>query len=62
VKFPKEALQILGNLTILKIRGHTINELQANIFLQSLVAQKIERLEISNGKIKNIFTFKIDYL
>lgn len=48
-KFPKEALQILGNLTILTIRGHKFQELPTDIFADSLAAHKIERLEISNG-------------
>ncbi|XP_011503472.1 PREDICTED: chaoptin [Ceratosolen solmsi marchali] len=53
-KFPREATQILGNLTVLNIRGHKINELQSNIFLESLLAHKIERLEISNGTLNSL--------
>lgn len=50
-KFPKEALQILGNLTVLTIRGHKLNELSSNIFVESFAASKIERFEISNGNV-----------
>ncbi|XP_058806649.1 chaoptin [Phymastichus coffea] len=50
-KFPKEALQILGNLSVLNVRGHKISELPTNIFIESLAASKIERLEISNGTL-----------
>lgn len=55
-KFPKEAVQILGNLTTLHIRGHKMDELPSNIFVESLAASKIERLEISNGNVYH-FTF-----
>ncbi|OXU29844.1 hypothetical protein TSAR_010372 [Trichomalopsis sarcophagae] len=53
-KFPKEAVQILGNLTTLHIRGHKIDELPSNIFVESLAASKIERLEISNGTLNSL--------
>lgn len=49
-KFPKEALQILGNLSKLMINGHRIEALPGNSFTDSLAARKLERLEISNGK------------
>lgn len=48
-KFPHEALQILGNLSILSIAGHRISTLPANSFAESAAAAKIEKLEISNG-------------
>ncbi|KAJ8679374.1 hypothetical protein QAD02_015161 [Eretmocerus hayati] len=53
-KFPKSALQILGNLTVLSIRSHKLTELSEDIFQESLAAQKIERLEISNGSLESI--------
>lgn len=46
-KFPREALQILGNLSILIIAGHRISTLPADSFAES--GAKIEKLEISNG-------------
>lgn len=52
-KFPKEALQILGNLTILKIRGHKFLELPGDGFANSLAAVNLLRMEISNGKEKD---------
>lgn len=48
-KFPINALNILGNLTVLNIRGHKIEELSANIFTESLASSKIERFELSDG-------------
>ncbi|XP_017884489.2 toll-like receptor 3 [Ceratina calcarata] len=53
-KFPREALQILGNLSILSIAGHRISVLPANSFAESAAAAKIERLEISNGTLASL--------
>ncbi|KAF7997541.1 hypothetical protein HCN44_006112 [Aphidius gifuensis] len=49
IKFPKEALQILGNLSILSISGHHLTELEKDSFTDSMVSVKLEKLEISNG-------------
>lgn len=54
-KFPHEALQILGNLSILSITGHRISTLPANSFAESAAAAKIEKLEISNGTCRYLF-------
>jgi len=48
-KFPREALQILGNLSLLSITGHRISILPGNSFGESAAAAKLEKLEISNG-------------
>ncbi|XP_043785504.1 insulin-like growth factor-binding protein complex acid labile subunit [Apis laboriosa] len=53
-KFPHEALQILGNLSILSITGHRISTLPANSFAESAAAAKIEKLEISNGTLSSL--------
>lgn len=50
-KFPRQALQILGNLSILSIAGHRISTLPVDSFADSAAAAKIEKLEISNGTI-----------
>ncbi|CAK9833600.1 Protein artichoke [Anthophora retusa] len=50
-KFPRQALQILGNLSILSIAGHRISILPVDSFTESAAAGKIEKLEISNGRI-----------
>lgn len=48
-KFPREALQVLGNLSQLSITGHRMSTLPGNSFGESAVAAKMEKLEISNG-------------
>jgi len=48
-KFPREALQILGNLSLLSITGHRVSILPGNSFGESAAAAKLEKLEISNG-------------
>lgn len=48
-KFPNQAIQILGNLTILIIRGNRLESMNDESFHGSLAASKIERIEISNG-------------
>ncbi|XP_015172515.1 PREDICTED: chaoptin [Polistes dominula] len=53
-KFPREALQILGNLSILSIAGHRIVILPGNSFADSAAAAKLEKLEISNGTISSL--------
>lgn len=50
-KFPRQALQILGNLSILSIVGHRISTLPMDSFADSIAAAKIEKLEISNGTV-----------
>ncbi|KAK2589000.1 hypothetical protein KPH14_001849 [Odynerus spinipes] len=53
-KFPREALQILGNLSILSITGHRIVALPGNSFVESEAAAKLEKLEISEGTISSL--------
>ncbi|XP_012289088.1 protein artichoke [Orussus abietinus] len=53
-KFPKEAFQILGNLSILCISGHNMTSLPGNSFSGSLAAAKLEKLEISNGSLSSL--------
>ncbi|XP_076240875.1 insulin like growth factor binding protein acid labile subunit convoluted [Calliopsis andreniformis] len=53
-KFPREALQILGNLSILTIAGHRISTLPVDSFTESAAATKIEKLEISNGTLTSL--------
>ncbi|KZC08623.1 Chaoptin [Dufourea novaeangliae] len=53
-KFPREALQILGNLSILSIAGHRMSTLPADGFAESAAAAKIEKLEISNGTLTSL--------
>lgn len=48
-QFPREALQVLGNLSLLSIAGHRISTLPGNSFSESAAASKMEKLEISNG-------------
>ncbi|XP_067213721.1 protein artichoke [Linepithema humile] len=53
-KFPREALQVLGNLSLLSITGHRISTLPGNSFGESAVAAKLEKLEISNGTLSSL--------
>ncbi|XP_011301731.1 chaoptin [Fopius arisanus] len=55
-KFPREAFQILGNLSELIISGHNLAALPGNGFSGSLAAVKLERLEISNGTLSSLPT------
>ncbi|CAG5092043.1 Similar to atk: Protein artichoke (Drosophila melanogaster) [Cotesia congregata] len=48
-RFPREALQILGNLSIMKIKGNKLTSLPGNSFSGSMLAGKLEKLEISDG-------------
>ncbi|XP_057320935.1 protein artichoke [Microplitis mediator] len=48
-RFPREALQILGNLSIMKIMGHKLTSLAGNSFSGSMLPGKLEKLEISDG-------------
>ena len=48
-KFPKEALKILGNLSNLIIRGHRIESMTDESFIENMAASKMERIELSNG-------------
>lgn len=52
-KFPNQAIQILGNLSILVIRGNRLESMNDESFHGSLAASKIERIEISNGTFLN---------
>ncbi|KAK0094348.1 hypothetical protein PV326_011160 [Microctonus aethiopoides] len=54
--FPREALQILGNLSVLSISGHRLTTLAGNIFGGSMAAIKLEKLEISNGTLSSLLT------
>ncbi|XP_039306164.1 insulin-like growth factor-binding protein complex acid labile subunit isoform X2 [Solenopsis invicta] len=53
-KFPREALQVLGNLSQLSITGHRMSTLPGNSFGESAVAAKMEKLEISNGTLSSL--------
>lgn len=53
-EFPKEALNPLGLLTILKIDGHRIENLSTDIFANSSAVGVIERLTLSNGALKEL--------
>ncbi|XP_014472147.1 PREDICTED: toll-like receptor 3 [Dinoponera quadriceps] len=53
-KFPREALQVLGNLSLLSIAGHRISILPSNSFGESAAAAKLEKLEISNGTLSSL--------
>ncbi|XP_078034273.1 insulin like growth factor binding protein acid labile subunit convoluted [Augochlora pura] len=53
-KFPREALQILGNLSLLNIAGHRMSTLPVDAFAESAAAAKIEKLEISNGSLTSL--------
>lgn len=44
-------VKILGNLTVLNIDRHEIAELAKDIFEDSLVAGRLEKLHLINGKI-----------
>lgn len=43
--------KILGNLTILHINNHNIENLEKDIFSDSLSVGKLERLHLVNGKL-----------
>ncbi|XP_017768365.1 PREDICTED: insulin-like growth factor-binding protein complex acid labile subunit isoform X1 [Nicrophorus vespilloides] len=53
-EFPKEAFQILGNLTIMKLDGHRITTLQKDAFFDTELAGKLLRLQISNGNLSDL--------
>lgn len=53
-EFPRDAFKVLGNLKILEINRHHIGELKSNEFDESLLANKLERLHISNGHITEL--------
>ncbi|KAL6443741.1 hypothetical protein ACFW04_001670 [Cataglyphis niger] len=53
-KFPREALQVLGNLSLLIISGHRMSILPRNSFSESAAAAKLEKLEISNGTLSSL--------
>lgn len=55
-EFPREAMNILGNLSILSIKGHRITSLAGNSFANSALAGKLEKLEISNGTLSSLPT------
>lgn len=49
-------LQILGNLTILNLKGHRIKDLKPNSFSSSLMKNSLERLHITGGNITELPT------
>lgn len=49
-------LQILGNLTHLKIDHHEINSLDKDIFFESAANERLERLHLSNGRIGELMS------
>ncbi|CAK1548835.1 unnamed protein product [Leptosia nina] len=53
-EFPKNAFQILGNLSVLSIDGHRIKSLGKDIFAGSLAAGKLEKVHLANGLISDI--------
>lgn len=53
-RFPKEALRILGNLTVLNIDGHEMKELPKDSFADSMAAGKLERIHITNGTLSSL--------
>ena len=58
-KFPREALNILGNLSILSIKGHRISGLAGNSFVStsgSALSGKLEKFELSNGTLSSLPT------
>lgn len=55
-KFPREALSILGNLSVLSIKGHRISGLTGNSFAGSMLAGKLERFVMSNGSLSSLTT------
>ncbi|XP_048514607.1 chaoptin isoform X2 [Athalia rosae] len=52
--FPKEAFNILGNLSILNIEGHRMKELPRDSFAHSLAAEKLETIRITNGTLTSL--------
>ncbi|XP_045457694.1 chaoptin [Melitaea cinxia] len=53
-QFPKEAVKILGNLTILSIDGHRMTSLSKDMFAGSLAVGRLEVLRLINGLISDI--------
>ncbi|XP_045529109.1 chaoptin isoform X1 [Pieris brassicae] len=61
-EFPKEAFQILGNLSILSLDGHKIKSLGKDIFANSMVVGKLEKLHLTNGLISDISPDALQHL
>lgn len=59
LRFPKEAIQILGNLTMLTLDNHNISSLPPAAFGDGDINGRLLRLHISNG---NLTTFNFDSL
>lgn len=53
-EFPKLAFKVLGNLTLLNISRHHITSLDKDIFADSLVNGKLERLYFINGNLSDL--------
>lgn len=47
-------LQILGNLTLLRINGHRISSFESNAFSNTLMKNVVERLHITNGNLTEL--------
>ncbi|KAJ1526791.1 hypothetical protein ONE63_008362 [Megalurothrips usitatus] len=54
--FPSQALQVLGNLTLLRLDGHEIAELPSTAFTEgdSLLPGHLSKLHICNGNITDL--------
>ncbi|XP_034243002.1 chaoptin, partial [Thrips palmi] len=53
-EFPTTALQVLGNLTLLKLDGHDIAELPSSAFADSLLPAHLSKLHVCNGHIADL--------
>lgn len=47
-------IQILGNLTLLRLDNHVISSLDNDIFFESLANEKLERLHLTNGQLGDL--------
>lgn len=54
--FPSQALQVLGNLTLLRLDGHEIAELPSTAFTEgeSLLPSHLKALHVCNGNISDL--------
>lgn len=53
-KFPKDAFSVLGNLKILTLDRHKISNVTKDIFFESAISNRLERLFMSNGNITDL--------
>ncbi|XP_066142674.1 chaoptin [Euwallacea fornicatus] len=51
LEFPRAALKILGNLTVLNIDGHHMSDLPKDSFFESELSGKLLKLHIVNGNL-----------